>query len=49
MYDIFRENTALQFIDQSVFIGDSPNLGEPAEVNGQPVSIGRSFPLVSNM
>ncbi|CAG2235555.1 TEME2 [Mytilus edulis] len=49
LLNIVKENTALQFIDQSVFIGDSPNLGEPAEVNGQPVSIGRSFPLVSNM
>ncbi|CAC5421883.1 TEME2 [Mytilus coruscus] len=35
-----------QFIDQSVFI-DSPNLGETATMNGQPVSIGRSFPLIS--
>ncbi|XP_063411187.1 cell migration-inducing and hyaluronan-binding protein-like [Mytilus trossulus] len=47
LLNIVKENSALQFVDQSVFIGDSPNLGEPAEVNGQPVSIGRSFPQLS--
>ncbi|XP_052081131.1 cell migration-inducing and hyaluronan-binding protein-like [Mytilus californianus] len=47
LLNIVKENSALQFIDQSVFIGDSPNLGEPATVNGQPISTGRSFPLIS--
>ncbi|CAC5383977.1 TEME2 [Mytilus coruscus] len=47
LLNIVKENSALQFIDQSVFIGDSPNLGETATVNGQPVSIGRSFPMIS--
>ncbi|VDI06373.1 Hypothetical predicted protein [Mytilus galloprovincialis] len=44
---LLGENSALQFVDQSVFIGDSPNLGEPTVVNGQLVSIGRSFPQLS--
>ncbi|XP_063412729.1 protein DDB_G0287365-like [Mytilus trossulus] len=47
LLNIVKENAARQFIDQSVFIGDSPNLGEPATINGQPVSIGRSFPMIS--
>ncbi|XP_052080396.1 cell surface hyaluronidase-like [Mytilus californianus] len=47
LLSVVKENSALQFIDQSVFIGDSPNLGEPATVNGQPVSIRRSLPLIS--
>jgi hypothetical protein len=41
----FRENQALQFLEQSVIIGDSPNKGEVAMVNNNPVSIGRSFPM----
>jgi len=41
---LFRENKALQFVEDSVLIGDSPNLGEVAVINGNPVSIGRSFP-----
>jgi hypothetical protein len=41
---LFRENKALQFVEDSVLTGDSPNLGEVAVINGNPVSIGRSFP-----
>lgn len=42
--NIIKENDAVQFFESSVIIGDSPNVGEVAMVDGAPVSIGRSFP-----
>jgi hypothetical protein len=39
---LFRENKALQFVEDSVLIGDPPNHGEVAVINGNPVANRRS-------